>query len=92
MDEVLKRRRWIIRRRLEGKEVDEIASALRICEKTVDRWWRVYRKQGREGLQVKSRRNNSYRRTPQSTIDLVLRLRRERVWGPNRIEGYLRNK
>jgi transposase InsO family protein len=91
MDEVLKRRRWIVRRRLEGRKVDEIASALRICEKTVDRWWRVYRKQGWEGLQVKSRRNHSYRRTPQPTIDLVLQLRRTRLWGPNRIEGYLRN-
>jgi transposase-like protein len=42
--EVLKRRGWIIRRRLEGMKVEEIASALRICEETVDRWWRVYRK------------------------------------------------
>jgi len=88
---VLKRRRWIVRRRLEGRKVDEVAYASRICEKTVDRWWRVYRKEGWEGLQVKSRRNHSYHRTPQSTIDLVLRLRRERLWGPNRIEGYLRN-
>ena len=91
MDEVLKKRRWIIRRRLEGKKVDEIAFALRINEKTVDRWWRVYRKQRWEGLTVKSRRNHSYQRTPQPTVNLVLRLRREKLWGPNRIEGYLRN-
>jgi len=91
MDEVLKKRRWIVRRRLEGSKVDEIASALRINEKTVDRWWRVYRKQGWAGLQVKSRRNRSYHRTPESTIQLVLHLRRERFWGPNRIEGYLHN-
>ena len=38
MDEVLKKLRWIVRRRLEGKKVDEIAFALRINEKTVDRW------------------------------------------------------
>jgi len=91
MDEVLKRRRWIVRRRLEGKRVDEIAFALRINEKTVDRWWQVYRKQGWEGLTVKSRRKHGYQRTPQPTVDLVLRLRREKLWGPNRIEGYLRN-
>ena len=68
MDEVLKKRRWIVRRRLEGSKVDEIASALRINEKTVDRWWRVYRKQGWAGLQIKSKRNRSYHRTPESTV------------------------
>jgi hypothetical protein len=36
MDEVLKRVRWIVRRRLEGGKVDEVASVLRICEKIVD--------------------------------------------------------
>jgi len=36
MDEVLRRVRWIVRRRLEGRKVDEVASVLRICEKTVD--------------------------------------------------------
>ena len=90
MDEGLKRRRWMVRR-LEGRKVDEIAFALRINEKTVDRWWSVYRKQGWAGLQVKSRRNRSYHRTPESTIQLVLHLRRERLWGLNRIEGYLHN-
>ena len=91
MDEVLKRRRWIVRRRLEGKKIDEIASALRISEKTVDRWCSIHRKYGWEGLTVKSRRNYSYQRTPQPTVDLVLHLRKEKLWGPNRIEGYLRN-
>jgi len=91
MDEVLKKRRWIVKRRLEGKKIDEIAFALRINEKTVDRWWHVYRKQGWEGLTIKSRRNHSYQHTPQPTVDLVLRLRREKLWGPNRIEGYIRN-
>jgi hypothetical protein len=36
MDEVLRRVRWIVRRRLEGRKVGEVASVLRICEKTVD--------------------------------------------------------
>ena len=30
-------------------------------------------------------------RTPQSTVELILQLRRMRRWGPCRIEGYLRN-
>jgi len=36
MDQTLRRRRWIIRRKLEGWKVNEIADALRVSEKTVD--------------------------------------------------------
>ena len=55
MDRIEKRRRWIVRRRLDGWKIDDIAEALRVNEKTVDRWWSLYRKQGWEGLVVKSR-------------------------------------
>ena len=34
---------------------------------------------------------HNYHKTPQSTVNLVLKLRRSRHWGPNKIEGYLRN-
>lgn len=34
MDRVEKRRRWIVRRRLEGRKIDEIAEALQVSEKT----------------------------------------------------------
>ena len=36
MDPVLRRRRWIIHKRLEGWKIKDIATALRISEKTVD--------------------------------------------------------
>ena len=78
MDQVLRRRRWIVRRRLEGCKVKDVADALRISEKTVDRWWRLYRKLGWEGLAVKSRAPYWFYKTPQETVDLVLRLRREK--------------
>jgi len=91
MDSVLKRRRWIIRRKLEGWKSNEIATALRIDERTVYRWWRLYRKQGWEGLTIKSRKPHTFWRTPQETVDLVLKLRREKRWGPCKIEGYLKN-
>jgi DNA-directed RNA polymerase specialized sigma24 family protein len=42
---LLGRRRWIIRRRLEGWKIKDIADALRISEKTVHRWWSIYRKE-----------------------------------------------
>jgi transposase InsO family protein len=91
MDNVEKRRRWIVRRRLDGWKIVEIADALRVNEKTVDRWCSVYRKYGWEGLHVKSRAPHSFYRTPQGTVEVVLGLRRERNWGPCKIEGYLRN-
>jgi transposase len=49
-----------VSRRLEGWKVKDIADALRISEKTVDRWWSVYRKERWEGLRVKSRRTHNY--------------------------------
>ena len=91
MDPVLRRRRWIIRRRLEGWKIRDIAEALRINEKTVDRWCSIHRKHGWEGLHVKSRRPHHHYKTPQSTVNLILELRRSKHWGPNKIEGYLRN-
>ena len=91
MDKELRRRRWIIHRKLEHCKSGDIATALRIGERTIYRWWRVYRKQGWEGLRVKSHRPHTIHRTPQPTVELILHLRRTRRWGPCRIEGYLRN-
>jgi putative transposase len=91
VDRTLRRRRWIIHRKLENWKSGQIAAALRIDERTVYRWWRVYRKYGWEGLRVKSRTPHRYFKTPQSTVNLILELRRSRHWGPNKIEGYLRN-
>lgn len=46
VDSELRRRRWIVNRKLQGWRSTEIATALRIDERTVYRWWHVYRKQG----------------------------------------------
>jgi len=91
VDREFRRRRWIIHRKLDGWRSLEIAAALRIDERTVYRWWSVYRKYGWEGLHVKSRAPHRYHKTPQSTVNLILELRRSKHWGPNKIEGYLRN-
>ena len=91
MDHVLRRRRWIIHRKLEGWKIKDIANALRVNEKTVDRWCSIHRKSGWEGLTVKSRKPHRHYRTPQSTVNLILELRRNKHWGPCKIEGYLRN-
>lgn len=91
MDTAEKRRRWIVHRRLECWKVQDIATALRTNEKTVDRWWSIYRKHGWAGLQVKSHRPHTIHRTSREIANLVLQLRKTRNWGPCRIEGYLRN-
>jgi putative transposase len=91
MDRTEKKRRWIVHKRLEGWKIQDIATALRTSEKTVDRWCSVYRKHGWAGLAVKSHRPHTIHRTPQQTAELILQVRRTRNWGPCRIEGYLRN-
>jgi transposase InsO family protein len=91
MDNILRRRRWIVRRRLEGWKIADIAEALHVNEKTVDRWLSIHRKYGWTGLVVKPHAPHITHRTPQATVDLILKLRRERHWGPCKIEGYLKN-
>jgi transposase InsO family protein len=91
VDRVLKRRRWIVRRKLDDWRTGDIAAALRIDERTVYRWWRVYRKHGWQGLAVKSKTPHTYWETPQVTVELILKLRRKWSWGPCKIEGYLKN-
>ena len=90
MDSELRRRRWIVHRRLEGWKIADIAEALRVSEKTVDRWCSIHRKCGWEGLVVKSHAPRTIHRTPQATVDVVHKLRREKRWGPCKIEGYLK--
>jgi transposase len=80
----------MVHRRLEGWKIDEIAEALQVNEKTVDRWCSIHRKHGWEELKVKSHAPHTIHRTPQATVDLVLKLRQEKRWGPCKIAGYLK--
>jgi len=48
-------------------------------------------KYGWAGLLVRSHRPHMIHRTPQSTVELILQLRRTRRWAPCRKEGYLHN-
>jgi len=91
MGSVLRRRRWIIRRKLDGWRSRDIATALHINERTVYRWWSLYRKQGWEGLTIKSKAPHKHYETPKETVNYIIELRSERHWGPNKIEGYLCN-
>ena len=69
MDRELRRTRWVINRKLKGWTSTEIATVLRIDERTVYRWWRIFRKHGWEGLHIKSHRPHTTHQTPQSTAE-----------------------
>jgi transposase len=84
LDNVLRRGRWIVHRKLEGWRSIEVATALRVDRRTVHRWRRVYRKYGREGLALKSRIPHKRYETPRETVDFVLQLRREKHWAQTR--------
>jgi len=88
MDSVLRKRRWIIHRKLDGWRSSDIAAALRVDDRTVYRWWSVYRKYGWESLSVKSRRPHRFWKMPQGTVELILKLRMEKRWGPCKIEAF----
>ncbi|MBS7622975.1 helix-turn-helix domain-containing protein [Candidatus Bathyarchaeota archaeon] len=63
---MLRRRRWIIYRRLEGWKIVDIAETLGVSVKTVDRWCRIHRKHGWEGLAVNSHDPHITHRTSQA--------------------------
>lgn len=92
MDKELRRRRWIVRRRLDGWTNQTIASHLRISERTVIRWWNVYLKHGWNSLAIKSRRPHAIHRTSQDVVEKILKIRMERNYGPNKIEAELKRK
>lgn len=83
-------RRWCIKRKLEGWKVTEICEHARIPRPTFYVWWNKYQDDGWESLEPRSRRPLTIHRTPQETIDEVIRLRKQYNWGPNKIEGYIR--
>jgi putative transposase len=92
MEKELRRRRWIIRRKLKGWTNKKIASHLRTNKRTVQRWWKLYKDSSWEGLQIKSRRPHSVYRTSDKIVKEVLRIRKKEGYGPNKIEGLLKNK
>ena len=88
----VKDRRWLIKQHLKGVSVIWICEKAGVSRHTFYYHWRNYWKMGWEGLEEKSRRPKTIHRTPQDTVDKVLRLRVETGWGPVKIEKYFRRK
>ena len=87
-----KLRKWIIKRKLEGRSVTDICSEAQIDRKMFYRWWNRYQTQGWKGLEEKPKgRPTSYE--PDDFIkDKVIKLRKRYEWGPKKIAGCLKLK
>lgn len=86
----VKQRRWLVKKRLYGFDVDWICDELDIHRDTVYYWMQRFHKEGWKGLIFKSHKPHTIHRTPQETVDYIIKLRESRGWGPNRIEGHIK--
>ena len=75
--DLAKLRRWMVRRRKEGRRVGDICSQARVPRSTFYTWWDKYEKEGLEGLKPKSRRPKTIHRTPDSVKERIIAIREE---------------
>jgi len=87
-----KLRRWLIKKRLEGKTVTAICTEAQVDRKTFYRWWSRYQDQGWKGLEEKARGRPVGPGIDDSLKQKVIKLRKRYGWGPNKIAGCLRHK
>ena len=89
----LRKRRWIIRRKVKGTwPVSKICAHAQISRKSFYYHYRNYLHYGWKGLEIKSRMPHTVNRTNQDIVDKIVKLRKQFKWGPNKIAGYLRNQ
>jgi transposase len=87
-----KLRKWIIRKKLEGRAVTEICSEAQIDRKIFYRWWNRYQTQGWKGLEEKPKGRPTGLGPDDFIKAKVIKLRKRYEWGPNKIAGTLRLK
>jgi transposase InsO family protein len=80
----------MVKQRLRGASVTWICKQTGISRYTFYYHWNNFQREGWRGLSVKSKRPKTIHRTPQETIDEVIRLRRGYGWCPIKIEKYLK--
>lgn len=88
--DILKLRRWCIRKRGEGVSVSEICTAAQIPRRTFYNWWRRYENGGHLNLLDKSPIPTRIHSTPPEVVEAVTAIRRQTDWCPHRIAGHLR--
>jgi putative transposase len=87
-----KLRKWIIKKRLEGRSVTDICSEAQIDRKMFYRWWNRYQTQGWNGLEEKPKGRPSLPRPDGILKEKVIKLRKRYEWGPKKIAGCLRRR
>ena len=90
MRDIVKLKRWCIRRRGEGVPVSEICALAQIPRRTFYNWWSRYEEGGFDSLIDRPRKPNTVHKTSDETANRITSLRRETGWCPHRIAGHLR--
>jgi transposase InsO family protein len=90
IDRIVRRRRWAVKKKLQGWSAKCIASVLDINEKTVDRWYNAYKMYGYAGLEARSKAAHIYYRTPAVLVKMIVDIRQENNWGASKIEAYMK--
>ena len=88
----VKTRYYIVKRRLCGVSVVYICKEVGISRKTFYYHWNNYKRFGWKGLNEKSRAPHIIHKTSQEMVDQIIHIRRERGWGPDKIEQYLKRE
>jgi transposase InsO family protein len=88
--DIVKLRRWCIRKRGEGEPVSEICTATQIPRRTFYNWWNRYRQDGLDALNPQSKRPRTIHRTSAEMRDEIKKVRMKTGWCPHKIAGYLR--
>jgi transposase InsO family protein len=75
-------REWIVGQAASGQTPKAVAGAVGVCPRTVRKWLKRYQTEGLEGLADRSSRpKRLYRPTPQSVVERIEALRRQRLTG-----------
>lgn len=82
-----KLRKWIIKRRLEGRHVTAICSEAQIDRKMFYRWWNRYQALGWDGLEEKPRGRPKSSFVERSLRNKVIKLRERYEWDPTRLQA-----
>ena len=87
-----KLRKWIIKKRLEGRSVTGICSEAQIDRKMFYRWWNRYQTQGWMGLEENPKVDPAFLEPTAFLKNKVIKLRKRYEWGPKKIAGCLKHK
>lgn len=88
----IKKRYWMVKKHLSGASVVYLCGRLDISRTTFYYHWNNFQKFDWDGLKVKPRVPHTIHRTSQNVINQVISIRKERGWGPDKIEQYLKSE